>query len=78
LKFDKIIIDSSPFLRTMMTAGQIAKALEVEEVVINYRASELLMTGSMDYYFTEDPMNKLEYSKHECDFKAMRDSVEVY
>ena len=50
----------------------------VAEVVINYRASELLMTGSMHYYFNEDPMPKIEYSKHECDFETMRNSVEVY
>ncbi len=56
-KFDKVIVECSPFLRCIMTAGQIAKGLGVEEVTINYRASEILLE-----YFDENPMAKLEYA----------------
>ena len=41
LKFDKIIIECSPYLRCMMTAGQIAEKLEVSEIHINYKASNI-------------------------------------
>ena len=43
-KFDKIIVCSSPFLRCMMTAAQIANQLGVDNVQINYTASECLTT----------------------------------
>lgn len=40
MKFDKVIISSSPFIRCMMTASQIAKALGVTRVEICAYASE--------------------------------------
>ena len=38
--FDKVIIECSPFLRCMMTAGHIAEKLDAREVIINYRATK--------------------------------------
>ena len=41
-QFDKVIIECSPFLRCMMTAGQVASALGIKEIIINYRTAEFL------------------------------------
>ena len=73
MKFDKVIIDCSPFVRCMMTAAQIAKVLDVDEVMINYRATELLY----DYY-DFDPMPFIEWTKYGQDFNKMRNSVPDY
>ena len=43
--FDKIIIESSPFLRTLETAAAIAKELSVYEIDVNYRAFEWFRNG---------------------------------
>ena len=40
--YDKITIESSPFLRTLQTAAIIAEELGVEEVKVNYKAFEWL------------------------------------
>lgn len=40
--FDKIIIECSPFLSCMITAAHIAKALGCKEVLINFRATQVL------------------------------------
>jgi phosphohistidine phosphatase SixA len=48
MKFDKIIIECSPFMRTMQTASSIAEALGVEEVEINYLSTEHLYTDFPD------------------------------
>lgn len=39
-KWDKIIIECSPFLATMMSAGRIASSLGVKDIVISYRAAD--------------------------------------
>ena len=39
-KFDKIIIETSPFIRVLETCAFTAKALGVESVDINYRVAE--------------------------------------
>ena len=75
-KFDKIIVESSPFLRCMMTAGQIAPEIGTKSVTINYQASEQQVEqysrdGELFPYFTENPMPLLEYTKHGFDFKRM-------
>ena len=41
-KIDEVVIESSPFIRTMMTAANLAKALEVSKFNVNYIYSELL------------------------------------
>ena len=40
--FDEVIIESSPFLRTMMTCAQVCKAFCVKEFRLNYMFSEHL------------------------------------
>lgn len=50
--YDEIIIESSPFLRTMMTASQIAKGLGMNKIKVNYLFSELLAS----YLFEYDPL----------------------
>ena len=57
LKFDKIIIECSPFLRCMQTASYLGHALGVTEIGINYKASDI-QTG---YKFAKDPFPELEY-----------------
>ena len=75
--FDKIIIECSPFLRCMMSAGQIADALEVNDVEINYRASEILVRefkikGKLKTIFKSDPMTKIEFARYGYDFEGMK------
>lgn len=56
MKFDKIVIESSPFLRCLQTANEAAVALGVEEVTINYVMSEHLYPRDYPNY---DPITKL-------------------
>ena len=66
-RFDKVIVECSPFLRCMVTAAQIAKRFGVEEVVINYSACDVLL----EKQYKENPLYQVEYCKHDCDFKRM-------
>lgn len=50
-----------------MTAAQIAKVLGIKEVVVNYKASDLL-TASAE----TNPLERLEFIKHKGDFNSMR------
>ena len=52
---EKIKIYSSPFLRSMQTAAQVAKVLGIETIEIEYMVSEVLYT----YLFEESPFSKL-------------------
>ena len=58
-KFDSVILESSPFIRSMATAAQIAKPLGINKVKINYRFSERQAHGQ----FQESPIEQLEYNK---------------
>jgi hypothetical protein len=49
LTFSKVIIECSPFVRCKMTSAQIALHLGVENVQINYLASELLCSALFDH-----------------------------
>ena len=70
--FDKVIIECSPFLRCMMTAGHVAEALGVKEVMINHRAAEMPLTR-----YEKNPIPDLKYCKSELDFETMKkDHVE--
>ena len=40
--YEEIVILSSPFIRTLQTASQVALACGVEEVVLNYHLGEAL------------------------------------
>ena len=55
-KYDEVILESSPFIRTLMTAAQIAKALNISQIKVNYRYSEWL-DGS---FYAENPIPTLE------------------
>ena len=70
-KFDKIIIESSPFLACIMTAAHIAKVLGSSSVTINYRATQVLferykLSKNQEFVklFDKDPMLQLEYIMH--------------
>ena len=65
--FDKIIMEVSPFLRCMMTAGQIAKELGVTDITINYLAAEYLNV----VYLKHDPMPNIEWTKSGFNFENM-------
>ena len=64
-RFDKYIIDTSPYLRCMMTAGPIAKEFDVKNITINYRLGEVMK-------FKKDAVERLEFIKHECSFGQMK------
>ena len=66
MKFDKIIIETSPFLRCMQTAAQVAKALNHPKVVINYRLSEMLNL------FKDNPLPSLEISLYRGNWDKMK------
>ena len=67
LKFDKVIIEVSPFLRTMMTAGEIAAEFGVKDIRVNYQACEALH----NHIYDEDPMSSIEFEKAGKDFDKM-------
>ena len=71
--FDKIIIECSPYLRSMMTAGQIAKALDIKEVVVNYKASDLASASA-----ETNPLSKLEFTKYKGNFTDMKLKDKIY
>ena len=58
-KFDKIIVQTSPFLRCRATAARIAKPLKVTEIDINYRMSEWQTLP----YITSNPLPHLKFKK---------------
>ncbi len=39
-EFDEIVVESSPFIRTMQTASQIAKAIGIPKIKINYHFTD--------------------------------------
>ena len=57
-KFDKIIIETSPFLRCMMTASRIAAPLGVTSIKINYNACDTLD----NFQYKTNPVPALEFS----------------
>ena len=48
VKFDEVIVESSPFLRCLQTASRVARVLEVPNIHINYRVSESLYDTCFD------------------------------
>lgn len=77
--FDKIILESSPFLRSMQTAAWVAhELLETScEIQINYQISENITSTdpgckALDWHFEECPMDHLEFSRSDADFSRMR------
>ena len=54
MKIDEIVLESSPFIRTMMTAAGIAKGLDLPKFHVNYLFSELMS----EHMFNTNPLKK--------------------
>ena len=74
--FDKIIVESSPFLRTLQTATKAARRLTLSDeikrtfdgkIVVNYKYSEVLT----DQLFKEDPLRELLYNRNDISSKYL-------
>lgn len=87
LNFDKVIVECSPFLRTMMAGCQIVAAFRQRIAYVNYLASEILTRGQIytkqgqQHIFgrySENPMEKLEFKKYNYDFKEMQKQDPYY
>ena len=61
IKFDKLIIECSPFIRTMQTASQIANEFKTKEIIVNFQACEILI----EHDFKFDPIPSIEFSQNE-------------
>ena len=48
IKFDEVIIETSPFLRCLQTASCIASVLSIPKIHVNYRISESLYDTAFD------------------------------
>ena len=59
-KFDKFIVETSPFLRCMMTSNHITKILGGFSVTINYRSSDALLKE----VYSRDPISELEKNQY--------------
>ena len=58
-KFDKVIVVTSPFVRSMQTAGRLSKEMGIKEAGICFQISEILNEG----VFPRDPFPHLERLK---------------
>jgi len=70
MQFDRYIIECSPYISAMMTAGQIANILGVSDILINYLGSEIIMG--------KNRIEDLEFLQFGCDFKEMQEQVKEY
>ena len=71
--FDHIVIEASPFLRTLMTALWIAKELgDCATIHVNYLLLDLLCEK---HFGKENPIPKLEFTLAGCDFEKMKASA---
>ncbi len=48
MQIEHIILESSPFIRTMMTAAAIARGLGIDKIAINYLFSEKMGESMFD------------------------------
>ncbi|CDW81206.1 UNKNOWN [Stylonychia lemnae] len=67
--FEKVIIESSPFLRCIMTAAQICKEFQIDQFDINYIFSEKLTPN----IYTYNPIDDLCIKK-----KDKKDIIQMY
>ena len=65
-----MIIETSPFLRCLMTSAWIAKELGVNKVHVRYTLVEILSPQLADVH--ENPMPFLEFTKADFDFAKMK------
>ena len=75
MKSPDITIESSPFLRSIMTAAWIADQLDVKQVVIRFNLVEFLNRKSG---YNSNPMNHLEFCKAKLDFEVMKQQSPEY
>jgi broad specificity phosphatase PhoE len=73
-----VIIETSPFIRCLQTASEIAKILGVPRVTVNYRFSEFLSYEDFGHSGREKPMHKMELTKFDFDYQKMKREVEEY
>lgn len=76
MKFDKIVMQSSPFLRCIQTASQIAQELQiVTEIEIDYLYCEHLTKSN----FPEgNPINNLVYEVSKSDMNNFKQKYQIY
>ena len=67
--YKRIIIESSPFLRTLETAAIIANELKIPEIKVNYKAFEWMEPNS---FKDASIVNKLALTKCDFDFVTLR------
>ena len=81
-QFDEVIVECSPFLSCIMTAGLIGNIIGLENrkkplpITLNYRSSDILtkyflQKGKKVEYSGEDPMKHLEVTKYRFQFYMM-------
>ena len=63
MDIEEIVLECSPFIRTMMTAAAIAKGLDLPKIHINYLYSEF-MSESL---FADNPLKKTILSSKDKD-----------
>ena len=61
--FEEVILEASPFLRTMMTAAHIAKSLNIPKIKSNYLYGERYSRNNFDHH----PFGSLVIDKTEKD-----------
>ena len=54
MQIEEIVLESSPFIRTMMTAAGIAKVLDLPKFHVNYLYSEIMS----EHMFDANPLKK--------------------
>ena len=64
MKFDKIIIECSPYMRCIQSASYIANGLNIPEIEINFMAGEHLYARDFEEY---DPTPVLNSVVHKMD-----------
>ena len=62
-KFDRVVVHSSPFIRTMASTARVCKELRIKKANLDYQLSEYL---NINVYST-DPLAQLEYKKLPAD-----------
>eukprot|EP00347_Sterkiella_histriomuscorum_P019307 403342151 len=64
-KFEEVILESSPFLRVMMTAAQIAKQLSIPKITVSYNHREIMHPSC---FSGQDPIPNLLFINKDKDY----------
>jgi len=78
LSFDEIVVECSPFIRTIQTASEVARELGVKKLTVNYRFSEYLSFEDFGHSGREDPIKRMELAQFDFDYEKMKREVEEY